>query len=551
MVVEAKEMVLPVRSSVTELRSSEKTKKGRPGVFITDIIWNSTRKRSDQRNVFWCPCGRHKVEQYESRHTERPVQHECSCGNERFVKAGHSIPIYAYFEENEKFVKLCFGVQHYTVTGLNNEWHYSKEACDRMKPVSYQSKFKIITNKETKMTYFFNQKTRNIRNISRSHDFKDNNYLYNMLVFHDQFSKEVQKWADFFFSRVPEYVKKEWCISDRKLHDFNVLKAVRLYAYPYLAHFGRATTFYPSDQKERETARKAGGKIDLYRIKLPMATKRIIREMEERPNLYKDIEFYAMIDNKEALYNAITLNGKHPRRQNLDLVFPSRAFTKRLKQQFIKWVGGQQAFDRQMSRCRHSVGLCQDSLRMLKEIDAALMRMTGQEKEEFVLKHLEPIRGKRIMEIHNGFMKALRFITQRDEPIELTKKEKNRYNRSYGDLHFMAPERTHELIRTGTTMSICVGSYSMSAVKRELTIVNLYDSGNTPLLCIEIRKNAIVQVKKKYNHRLDRSEEKDKELIAAFTRWIKETGLSVETMDFSLNPNKKSNELNQNYAMLF
>lgn len=82
----------------------------------------------------------------------------------------------------------------------------------------------------------------------------------------------------------------------------------------------------------------------------------------------------------------------------------------------------------------------------------------------------------------------------------LDNKEKQ-FEGEYNDLHFALAKDTDELIKTGSYMHICVGSYREYALNHDSYIVIAKDENNIPIICIEIDSNlkTLVQAKLKYN----------------------------------------------------
>lgn len=91
---------------------------------------------------------------------------------------------------------------------------------------------------------------------------------------------------------------------------------------------------------------------------------------------------------------------------------------------------------------------------------------------------------------------------------------------------------TNELTRIGTTMNICVGSYDSRAYNKDCTIVGLYSKENKdPIVCIEVRKNKIIQAKLKRNNRVS----SDPILKEYVINWAQENRLEFDTSDIDEN----------------
>lgn len=119
-----------------------------------------------------------------------------------------------------------------------------------------------------------------------------------------------------------------------------------------------------------------------------------------------------------------------------------------------------------------------------------------------------------IDELHDKASSDCKLITNENRSINydhLEDKEKQfecMYNNETYNLHFALAKDTHELIKVGDDMNICVGSYGTQALEHNCYIVIARDiDTNKPIICIELKKDEdkfkLNQAKLKYNQRAD------------------------------------------------
>lgn len=108
-----------------------------------------------------------------------------------------------------------------------------------------------------------------------------------------------------------------------------------------------------------------------------------------------------------------------------------------------------------------------------------------------------------IKDLHDKVSSDLRLLQNINREIDyshLENKEKQ-FEGDYGDLHFALAKDTDELIKTGSFMHICVGSYKSYALSHQCYIVIAKDDNGEPIICIEIDNDTktLRQTKLKYN----------------------------------------------------
>lgn len=108
-----------------------------------------------------------------------------------------------------------------------------------------------------------------------------------------------------------------------------------------------------------------------------------------------------------------------------------------------------------------------------------------------------------IKDLHDKVSSDLQLLQNINREIDyshLENKEKQ-FEGDYGDLHFALAKDTDELIKTGSFMHICVGSYRSYALSHQCYIVIARDDNGEPIICIEINDDTktLRQTKLKYN----------------------------------------------------
>lgn len=174
-----------------------------------------------------------------------------------------------------------------------------------------------------------------------------------------------------------------------------------------------------------------------------------------------------------------------------------------------------------------SVGLIFDTLRMMTQIDV----LSGRYPEQLdVQEELDRQEVKDLLGLHNAL--ALIHYQYEDAtyglPISYTEKERQLEWEEDG-YSFKLAESKRELNDIGNKMSICVGSYGSEAFAKELTILTVQSAAGYDV-CVEIRKKKIVQVKKRFNERINPNS--DVNLHACFKKWVQRSELKLDTNDF-------------------
>jgi hypothetical protein len=127
-----------------------------------------------------------------------------------------------------------------------------------------------------------------------------------------------------------------------------------------------------------------------------------------------------------------------------------------------------------------------------------------------------------ITNLHDTLALDLQKIQKQNFPIKYSEKELFLEKEIDENKKIVLAPDTHSLVDVGSQMSICVGSYDKRAVKKECTIAILKEN-ESPVVCIELKKNKLIQAKMKYNKR-PTGIYKD-----AVISWCEEKGVNYKT----------------------
>lgn len=176
---------------------------------------------------------------------------------------------------------------------------------------------------------------------------------------------------------------------------------------------------------------------------------------------------------------------------------------------------------------RGSVELAFDTVRMMIQIDILSSRYPEQldVQEELDRREIKSFLGLHdaLVYIHRQYEDATYGL-----PIAYTEKERQLEWEKDG-YSFKLAESKRELNDIGNKMNICVGSYGNEAFSKELTILTVQSAAGYEV-CVEIRNKKIVQVKKRFNERIDPTS--DAKLHACFKKWAQRSKLKLNTTDF-------------------
>ncbi len=130
-----------------------------------------------------------------------------------------------------------------------------------------------------------------------------------------------------------------------------------------------------------------------------------------------------------------------------------------------------------------------------------------------------------IQEMHDKLILDFNKLTHNNVVLKYEDHEKMLESNING-YEFRLPKDTLELVNTGSIMSICVGSYAYSVIRKSSFIVLGYKK-DIPVICIELddKCKLVRQAKTKYN---ELPEDKDYDAIL---KWMKEKNLESGTRD--------------------
>ena len=174
-----------------------------------------------------------------------------------------------------------------------------------------------------------------------------------------------------------------------------------------------------------------------------------------------------------------------------------------------------------------SVGLLFDTLRMMIQIDT----LSGRYPEQLdVQEELDRKEVKNLSGLHDALVHIHRQYEDATYGLSISYTEKERQLEWEEDGYsFKLAESKRELNDIGKKMNICVGSYGSEAFAKELTILTVQSAAGYDV-CVEIRKKKIVQVKKRFNERINSTS--DTKLHTCFKKWVQHSKLKLDTNDF-------------------
>ena len=129
-----------------------------------------------------------------------------------------------------------------------------------------------------------------------------------------------------------------------------------------------------------------------------------------------------------------------------------------------------------------------------------------------------------LKEIHDNFSRLVNRIKFANAPIKYSEKEIKRYNMQINNLSFKLATDTHELIRVGQDMHICVGGYGDRALSRSCTIVVARDEKDIPKICIELDSRKKLRQAKTICNNLPQAN-----LAVALKEWVEKTSIDDDS----------------------
>ena len=168
-------------------------------------------------------------------------------------------------------------------------------------------------------------------------------------------------------------------------------------------------------------------------------------------------------------------------------------------------------------------------------------RMYTQLKNHDVISHND-FKGT-LREIHDKFSRLMDKVRYENVVIKYSDSEINKYNQTISNIEFKLAKDTHELIRVGQSMGICVGGYGENAVARSCTIVVAYED-EKPVICIELHSSRLIQAKCKYNNLAQGH------LALALKNWVETTGVDAENCCDFIHIAKGEIELDESKAYM-
>lgn len=534
----------------TEIEESvDRVEKMKRGMFMVESSYYA--RGSNKRSVFIiCACGERTYIEREERSLEGldKLDYSCtSCPNDTFLSQRSYVSSFAHFRNKEKMFQLAVAGFYYKFTELglwNNEHRLDNEP--KIGITAMPVKIVVSTNKSSGVTYQIQPDKQNIRTISRIGIIGEHERGLMTNAFKNEEHKEaLLTWYKELYEQFPSYLMKEWRLPESEIDNCSTLffrshKLFLLYAYPYLRLLGSDIYFPFVRREERAMAKMAKKKIDVYRIAVPSISKStlLLLENPEYVNAFNHIEIIGMIQNKDILRQAISsyhnsdyysLDEKY-----IQLKVDGTHFTRSIKKAFIKRFFKENIqFDKRVVMKNNPSGTISniykvhDSLMIYERIKREMKELSSEKKQQ-IDDFLSFSPKESVRSLHDRLSTILGMIERENKEITYTDAEISKWNKAYNSINFRLIKDTHEMIKVGQQMDICVGGYDEGALAKEFLIIIGYVN-EQPFVCIEVRKDKVVQIKKKYNELLSLLDgEKTKEI----RRYIKETKAKLDTYDF-------------------
>ena len=129
--------------------------------------------------------------------------------------------------------------------------------------------------------------------------------------------------------------------------------------------------------------------------------------------------------------------------------------------------------------------------------------------------------------IHDQLVAIYKVQTNPDYSLQVPEHVKRRLAMQLDSINFYLPETKHQLLRVGSDLHNCVGSYSDRIVAGSSYIVAMTDDNGKLSACIQVSRNRITQAKLNQNRPV-----RDSAVVnQAILDWAKKAELSIDTVD--------------------
>lgn len=164
-----------------------------------------------------------------------------------------------------------------------------------------------------------------------------------------------------------------------------------------------------------------------------------------------------------------------------------------------------------------------EGLRGLRDTLMMIHKLKGREVD------IEPIRQLPVRRVHDWLVGKMCEVKEAGFALHVPEAVQRRLQMQLdnGYLRFFVPQHSHDLDRASLILHNCVKTYSDRVAKGECQIVLMTDDTGLMKACLEIRNNALVQAKLKFN----RPVSEDAAVNSAIRDWCRDTGLTIRTQD--------------------
>ena len=139
----------------------------------------------------------------------------------------------------------------------------------------------------------------------------------------------------------------------------------------------------------------------------------------------------------------------------------------------------------------------------------------------------EKFKTVKLYEAHDWLVEAVREQQERDYDLNIPEHIRRRLEMQEGQIKFFMPDTHWKLRDFGKKFHNCVGTYAERVLSGKCGIVIMTDDKGMLAACLEVRGNALVQAKLKYNNPVHENQAINDEIL----KWCREAGLEIITKD--------------------
>lgn len=139
----------------------------------------------------------------------------------------------------------------------------------------------------------------------------------------------------------------------------------------------------------------------------------------------------------------------------------------------------------------------------------------------------EKFKTVKLYEAHDWLVEAVREQQERDYDLNIPEHIRRRLEMQEGQIKFFMPDTHWKLRDFGKKFHNCVGTYAERVLSGKCGIVIMTDDKGMLAACLEVRDNALVQAKLKYNDPVHENQAINDEIL----KWCRAAGLEIITKD--------------------